>query len=269
MSFRRQHIRNVRAGIEAGTPLDGEYPWDQTLKTIRAGDGVTVGGNPLKKWRYSFSVSPAQITGRPERLQSCRSEVSRHAVSDIGRRAQHHRNYVWRQRRADERRQSRCIRHHVEKSVGGIGCCQSLSIRRRRDPESERLGRSAVFRHRQSMDARWRRDQDQDHSAGSIAVGSDSPAQLTADTNDYAPANITLATTLRLSTDASRNITGLVDAREGAIKSIINVGNNPLVLQNQNAGSAAADGTISALTSHWRRSNPPLFAMTAQISDGS
>ncbi len=48
MSFRRQHIRNVRAGIEAGTPLDGEYPWDQTLKTIRAGDGVTVGGNPLR-----------------------------------------------------------------------------------------------------------------------------------------------------------------------------------------------------------------------------
>ncbi len=91
------------------------------------------------------------------------------------------------------------------------------------------------------MDARWRRDQDQDHSAGSIAVGAISPAQLTADTNDYAPANITLATTLRLSTDASRNITGLVDAREGAIKSIINVGNNPLVLQNQNAGSAAAN----------------------------
>jgi hypothetical protein len=50
-----------------------------------------------------------------------------------------------------------------------------------------------------------------------------------------------LASILRLSSDASRNITGMVDPRDGVIKTIINVGTNPIVLQNANAGSTAAN----------------------------
>jgi hypothetical protein len=40
----------------------GEYVYDTTLKTIRVGDGATLGGLLLKLWGKAYTVSPAQIT---------------------------------------------------------------------------------------------------------------------------------------------------------------------------------------------------------------
>jgi len=71
-----------------------------------------------------------------------------------------------------------------------------------------------------------------------------SPAQLTADVNDYAPSN---ASTWRLSSNASRNITGLQNdyVMVGRILTIINVGSNNIVLQNQNTGSTSGNRIIT------------------------
>lgn len=67
------------------------------------------------------------------------------------------------------------------------------------------------------------------------------PAQITANTNDYAPSGIHVAALVRLSTDASRNLTGLTEGALGRMLFLHNVGAQPLVFKNQDAGSAAAN----------------------------
>lgn len=81
-------------------------------------------------------------------------------------------------------------------------------------------------------------------NAGGVLVARVSPAQITADQNDYA-LNAT-ATLIRLNTDASRTITGFnATGNNGRLVMIINVGANDLVLANENAGSSAANRIIT------------------------
>lgn len=73
-----------------------------------------------------------------------------------------------------------------------------------------------------------------------------SPAQITANTNDYSPTNLKHAGTLRLTTDISRNLTGLVpltvtDSTDGRVITLYNAGAANLVVQNNNASSSAAN----------------------------
>lgn len=65
--------------------------------------------------------------------------------------------------------------------------------------------------------------------------------QITANQNDYA---IPAATTLRMSSDAARNVTGIV-ARKDTTLTLINVGAQNIVLQNENAGSTATNRIIT------------------------
>lgn len=85
------------------------------------------------------------------------------------------------------------------------------------------------------------------HVVGAFYTGAVlSPAQLTANTDNYAPTGIQSAAVLRLSTDASRNLTGIVptnsagNAFSGRRLTIINVGAQNLVLVN-NATSTEAN----------------------------
>lgn len=64
------------------------------------------------------------------------------------------------------------------------------------------------------------------------------PATITATQNDYASATGQIS---RLSTNAARDVTGLVAAADGTERKIINVGANNLTLKHQNAGSSAAN----------------------------
>jgi hypothetical protein len=82
------------------------------------------------------------------------------------------------------------------------------------------------------------------------------PTQITTATNDYAPTGFSTASTLRISTDASRTITGLAGGADGRIIIVHNVGSFDAVLKNQDAGSSAAnrflfggDMTLAADTS--------------------
>jgi hypothetical protein len=77
----------------------------------------------------------------------------------------------------------------------------------------------------------------------SLALTGDiSPPQITADQNDYNPTNLATSTTLRLNSDATRNITGLAGGSDGRLIIIHNIGaTNAIVLKDENAGSTAAN----------------------------
>jgi hypothetical protein len=68
-----------------------------------------------------------------------------------------------------------------------------------------------------------------------------SPAQISANQNDYAPTGIENAISLRLNSDASRDITGIAtDPDSGRILLVQNVGAQNIVLKNESASSSAA-----------------------------
>lgn len=119
---------------------------------------------------------------------------------------------------------------------------------------------------------------------GQLVAGVISPAQLTANTDDYNPTGFNLATVLRVSTDASRNLTGLTAPSPARPKRVLllNVGANALVLKHDQTSTAAnrfytpnnADYTIAQnsgalleydpTSSRWRVVDVP-----APASDGS
>lgn len=68
-----------------------------------------------------------------------------------------------------------------------------------------------------------------------------SPAQITADQNDYDPTGLSGAAVLRLDTDASRTITGLAGGSDGRVVVIQNVGANDLTLADEDVLSLAAN----------------------------
>jgi hypothetical protein len=68
-----------------------------------------------------------------------------------------------------------------------------------------------------------------------------SPTTISANENDYSPTDITTASVLRLSSDQSRNITGLTGGVDGRIIKILNVGSNNIVLKDEDANSTAAN----------------------------
>ena len=66
-----------------------------------------------------------------------------------------------------------------------------------------------------------------------------SPAQLTANTDNWNPTGLSTASTIRLSTDASRNITGLVAQAAGTEITLCNVGAQDTVLVHDATSTAA------------------------------
>jgi len=84
-------------------------------------------------------------------------------------------------------------------------------------------------------------------------TGDISPAQITADQNDYNPTGLSTASTLRLNSNASRTITGLAGGADGRILTIHNVGAQDIVLADESASSSAANR----------------FALTANLTIGA
>lgn len=78
--------------------------------------------------------------------------------------------------------------------------------------------------------------------AGSIALtGIISPAQITADQNNYAPTGHATATVWRLTSDATRTITGIAGGVDGRVIHLVNVGNFSIDLAYDSASSTAAN----------------------------
>ena len=115
-------------------------------------------------------------------------------------------------------------------------------------------------------------------------TGDISPTQIAANTDNYDPTGLSTAAVLRLTTDASRNITGLAGGADGRIVVIHNVGSFNIVLKDETTSTAAnrfalsADVTLvpdnvcvlqyDSTTSRWRAFSAPtdLSAATAHIA---
>lgn len=76
---------------------------------------------------------------------------------------------------------------------------------------------------------------------GLLLTGVISPAQITANQNDYAPTGLGTASILKLSSDAARSITGLAAGGEGCVVSLINTGSQTINLLDESASSSAAN----------------------------
>lgn len=74
-----------------------------------------------------------------------------------------------------------------------------------------------------------------------IKDGIVTPAQITADKNNYAPTGLSGANIMRLSTDASRTITGLEALRRSRLLIICNVGSFDIVLADSSGSSTAGN----------------------------
>jgi hypothetical protein len=102
------------------------------------------------------------------------------------------------------------------------------------------------------------------------------PAQITTLQNDYNPTGLSTADVLRLSSDATVTVTGLVGGADGRLILIHNVGSFRIVFANEDSGSSAANrfsfgGDISidggqglilqydATSSRWRASGGLVF----------
>lgn len=68
-----------------------------------------------------------------------------------------------------------------------------------------------------------------------------SPAQITANQNDYAPTGHEAAHTLRLDADAARDVTGLAGGTAGRQVLLLNVGSFTITLKNASGSSSAAN----------------------------
>ncbi|HXO70779.1 MAG TPA: DUF2793 domain-containing protein [Bradyrhizobium sp.] len=87
-----------------------------------------------------------------------------------------------------------------------------------------------------------------DQTTGNLALprglsltGIISPPQITTNQNDYNPTGAATASVLQLSSDASRNITGLAGGADGRVVSLINIGGQPIVLSDESTSSSAAN----------------------------
>lgn len=85
------------------------------------------------------------------------------------------------------------------------------------------------------------------NASGAYASPCRTPSQLTANVNNYDPASgAGHYRTYRLSSNASRTITGMVSAPDGTEVRFINVGTNNIVLAHQSASSTAANRFLNA-----------------------
>ena len=74
----------------------------------------------------------------------------------------------------------------------------------------------------------------------SVSLSGDiTPAQLTANTDNWAPTGLATASVIRLSADAARNLTGLTGGVDGRIITLINVGTFTITLKNSATSTAA------------------------------
>lgn len=121
-----------------------------------------------------------------------------------------------------------------------------------------------------------------------IAFSGDiSPAQITANQNDYNPTGLSTASVLRLSTDADRTITGLAGGADGRVIALMNVGSFPITLSNQDTGSITAGNRFlfgfsiallpnramviwyDSTSSRWRRFNTDCEQVVEVLTDGA
>lgn len=97
--------------------------------------------------------------------------------------------------------------------------------------------------------------------------GDITPSQITSNQDDYNPTGLSSASVLRLSTDTTRNLTGLAGGADGRVIVIYNVGSNDLVLKNNSGSSSVANrfGIGSDITASANQGCVLLYDSTASL----
>lgn len=102
---------------------------------------------------------------------------------------------------------------------------------------------SGVFKVQKRLSSTWTDLLNVDSGSGTdiarqlILSSALTPSQITSDQNDYNPSGLSSSSVLRLSSDATRTITGMAGGTGGRIVVIHNVGSNTIVLDH-NSGSS-------------------------------
>ena len=80
-----------------------------------------------------------------------------------------------------------------------------------------------------------------------LGGGEFSPAQITSNQNDFSTVDLNsdLVGVLRLTSDASRTITGFANGEQGRTLTIINAGSFDIVIANQSGSSSASNRVIT------------------------
>lgn len=111
-------------------------------------------------------------------------------------------------------------------------------------------------------------------------LGTSTPAQLTANVNDYAPTGFSTASTVRLSSDNLRTVTGLAGGAAGRTVTLMNIGEFAITLATESTSSTAgnrfalgsADFTLakgSALTLWYDGTSSRWRATSNTVVDGA
>lgn len=69
--------------------------------------------------------------------------------------------------------------------------------------------------------------------------GTISPTTITSNQNNYNPTDLSTASVVRMTSDASRDITGFAGGAAGRVLFLFNIGANPIVLKNDTTSTAA------------------------------
>lgn len=242
MSITVQHRRDTRAVLEAVTPAEGELGYDKTLATARMGDGATLGGHLLKKWGKSYILVPAQITANQNDYNPTDLSIAEILYLDL-----------------DADRSLTGIAGgstNRELSIfNGSAFRLTLVDASASSTAGNRfsIGSDFVLRSGQGVRliyvaalSRWQIIGRADLGITTLPedfalTGDITPTQITADQNNYNPTGLSTASRLRLSSDASRNITGLTGGADGRVMMIVNTGSNAIVLKDGSASSTAAN----------------------------
>lgn len=126
--------------------------------------------------------------------------------------------------------------------------------------------------------------QDAVDMAGKVSITGDiSPSQITSNQNDYSPTGLSTAAVLRLTSDASRNITSIAGGSDGRILTLHNVGSFNIVLTKDDGATGTAGNRIlltsdtpiaplqsvtlqyDSTSSRWRRTNWASKQPTRQV----
>jgi len=83
--------------------------------------------------------------------------------------------------------------------------------------------------------------QNADLSGALIASSTISPSSIGANQNDYAPTGFSTAYTLRVTSSADYNITGIAGGAAGRLINLVNIGSNTLTLKDEDTNSTAAN----------------------------
>jgi len=242
MSIAVQHRKDSRANCEAATPLDGEIWQDQTLKTLRTGDGAKLGGHLLKRWGEAYVLPPAQITADQNNYNPTDLHLAEVLYLDLDA----NRTITGLAGGADNRELT--IHNASAFRLTLANASVSSSAANRFAFASDvvvRAGTSLRLLYVAAL-SRWIALGRADLSISSLPEdfnlpGDIMPAQITANQNNYNPPGLALASRISLSSDASRNITGLAGGADGRVMILINAGANAIVLMNADSGSSAAN----------------------------